>query len=595
MYVTVSGKGKAKVIQYREDTRIPGTNKRKAHVVETLGNYERMLAEDPNIIEKLKEKARAVTEEKKAEKAQLSITVSSEILSSPEICVPTYHFGQAIIQKLWEIMGLRDFFIENCGKKNAEGINQAICYLTARRCSNPDSIRACSMGQDNYAGISHLGIDIFYDVLDVLADNKDAFIKHLSAFFEKKTSRKGPEAFYDVTTISFESTRWGELRMFGFSKDHKNNEIQVVMGLLIDNHGIPITYELFPGNTMDQRTLMTSVKRLKDLYRLEKITIVADRGLNSGKNLEFICSEGNDFVISYTLKKSPEDFKALVFDDGGWESEVNDDGAILYKSKVIQKELLVKIPVTKNEREEETKTGKKRGRPCKYEQKLIPVNIHLTYSAKRAKKDREDRERLLTRLAKRLDKPYQMKASIRRGCNQYLQMDLDTENWSIDEQKIHEAEKYDGFYAIITNNMSLSTEQASTIYGGLWKIEESFRIMKTDLKARPVFVWTDKHIQGHFVMCFLALCLLRYLQFLIETQTATSLSAELIMEGIASPLALVQGPFPRNVITPTRVTDTYLMMANLLKLPQLRTNMTLTQFRAATKLDLSINLNKCTS
>ena len=127
MYVTVSGKGKAKVIQYREDTRIPGTNKRKAHVVETIGNYERMLAEDPNIIEKLKEKARSVTEEKKAEKAQLSITVSSEILSSPEICVPSYHFGQAIIQRLWEIMGLKEFFIGNCGKKNAEEINQAIC------------------------------------------------------------------------------------------------------------------------------------------------------------------------------------------------------------------------------------------------------------------------------------------------------------------------------------------------------------------------------------------------------------------------------------------------------------------------------------
>ena len=128
MYVTVSGKGKARVIQYREDTRIPGTNKRKAHVVETIGNYERMLADDPNIIEKLKEKelkdtdksakklkekARSVTEEKKAEKAQLSITVNSETLSSPETCVPSYYFGQAIIQRLWEIMGLRDFFIEN--------------------------------------------------------------------------------------------------------------------------------------------------------------------------------------------------------------------------------------------------------------------------------------------------------------------------------------------------------------------------------------------------------------------------------------------------------------------------------------------------
>ena len=89
--------------------------------------------------------------------------------------------------------------------------------------------------------------------------------------------------------------------MFGFSKNHKNNEVQVVMGLLIDNNGIPVTYELFPGNTMDQKTLKQSVDRLKKLYRLEKITVVADRGLNSGSNLEYLCAQGRDFVISYTL------------------------------------------------------------------------------------------------------------------------------------------------------------------------------------------------------------------------------------------------------------------------------------------------------
>ncbi|WP_249536734.1 hypothetical protein [Serpentinicella alkaliphila] len=84
-----------------------------------------------------------------------------------------------------------------------------------------------------------------------------------SRLFQKKTNRKESEAYYDVTTYSFESTKWGELRMFGFSKDHKNNEVQVVMGLLMDNNGIPITFELFPGNTMDQNTLVQSVEKLK--------------------------------------------------------------------------------------------------------------------------------------------------------------------------------------------------------------------------------------------------------------------------------------------------------------------------------------------
>lgn len=98
--------------------------------------------------------------------------------------------------------------------------------------------------------------------------------------------------------------------MFGFSKDGKNNEVQVVMGLLIDSNGIPVTYELFPGNTMDQSTLIKSVDRLKQLYNLDKITVVADRGLNSGSNLEYLYSQNHDFVISYTLKNLLRNLKS---------------------------------------------------------------------------------------------------------------------------------------------------------------------------------------------------------------------------------------------------------------------------------------------
>jgi transposase len=588
MYVAVFGYGKARVIQFREEKRIPGTNKKKTKVVKTLGNYERMLAEDPDVLAKLKAEAAILTRDKKESSKPLTIQVAASEIYGPEDVVPSYHFGHALVKQLWKQIKLDTFFIDHCDRKNAEAVGQVLFYLIAHRCAQPDSIRACALEQMSYAGLLPLGLDVFYGVLDVLAEQKEAVIAHLCAYFEKKTDRSGPDTYLDVTTYAFESTRWGELRMFGFSKDHKNNEVQVVMALLLDNNGIPITYELFPGNTMDQNTLIEAVEKLKVIYRLDKITVVADRGLNGGENLAYLVTGGHDFVISYTLKRSPDAFKELVLQADGWRDTWDEEHRqVICRGKVVTQVLTVKVPVSTQT--EQSAPMKRRGRPRKYESMEIPVKIHLTWSAKRAEKDRADRERMLDRLKKRLDKPYQIKASIKRGCNQYLQMTIDTENFSLDEAKIEQAARFDGYYAIVTNNLDLTTERVCQTYRGLWKIEESFRILKTDLRARPVFVWNDAHIQGHFLMCFVSLCLLRYIQYLLDSQSQVRASAEMIMEAIREPIVLVQGEYPQTIVTPTKVPPLYLDLAGLLGLPPLRTNMTLTQFRSSTKLDLSIN------
>lgn len=587
MYVAITGSGKARVIQFREDTHIPGTKKKKTRVVKTIGNYERMLAEDPNIIEKLKKEAKALTIEKKASQKPITVELASQEITSPDDVTASYCFGHALVKQMWLRMGLHLFFTEQCNKRNAEVVERAIYYLAAHRLSEPASILSSSRDQEHYAGLRPLGLDVFYQVLDTLCQNKEAIIKRLNRFFEKNTNRKGPEAYYDVTTYAFESTKWGELRMFGFSKDHKNNEVQVVMGLLLDNNGIPITYELFPGNTMDQNTLTRAVEKLKAKYHLEKIVIVADRGLNGGENLEFLYREGHDFVISYTLKRSSQELKAMALDPDGWSVTTDEkSGEILGKSKILEQVLNVKVPKA----EEESIVLKKRGRPRKYELVEIPVKIHLTWTAKRAAKDKADRERMIDKLKKRLDRPYQLKADLKRGRNQYLKLDVDTQSCCLDEERIAEAQKYDGYYAVITNNLDYSTKEVSNIYGGLWQIEETFRVLKTDLQARPVFVWSDQHIQGHFMLCYLCLSILRYAQYLLLHEKNEKVSASKIMDAFRSPLALILGTYPNNIVTPTRVPKVYLQLAEALGLPRLKTNMTLTNFRTATKLDLSINL-----
>lgn len=587
MYVAISGYDKARVVQFREDTRIPGTKKKKTHVVRTIGNYERLLAEDPDIIQKLKLQAAAETAEKKAMNQPISLQLSAETIHAPGDVTASYRFGHAVVKQLWQRMGLDALFREETGKRNAEAVEQAIYYLAAHRLCDPASILASANEQSRYAGIKPLGLDVFYQVLDTLAIHKETVIARLCAFFERHTSRSGPAAYYDVTTYAFESTKWGELRMFGFSKDHKNNEVQVVMGLLLDNNGIPITYELFPGNTMDQCTLTQAVERLKQRYRLEKIVVVADRGLNGHDNLAFLTEQGHDFVIGYTLKRAPQDLQALALNDSDWISAMcAETGELLSRTKVLADVLKVKVPAAPPPPDAKPK----RGRPRKYDTLEIPVQIHLSWTAKRAAKDRADRERMLERLRKRLKKPYQLKADLKRGRNQYLALEIDTEHCQLDQAKIARAEQFDGYYAVITNNLTYTAQQVANVYGGLWQIEESFRILKTDLRARPVFVWSDAHIQGHFVLCFLCLCLLRYAQYLLLEQKQTRASAREIMEALDSPLAIVQGEYPRSIVTPTCLTQTYLDLAGILSLPPLKTNMTLTGFRAATKLDLSLNL-----
>ena len=427
MYVAITGSGKYRVIQFREDKRIPGTKKKKAHVIKTIGNYEQMLAEDPEIIVKLKEEARGITREKKESSAPLTPSLSNQELGDESEVTESYHFGHSLILRLWETLKLDKIFAKTAGKRDQQEVMDMIFYLLVHRLTQPASILACSKEQVKYAGLPEMKLDRLYDVLDVLDASKEELITHLAKFFEKNTNRKSNRGYYDVTTYAFESTRWGELRMFGFSKDHKNNEVQVVMGLLIDNNGIPVTYELFPGNTMDQSTLTTAVARLKDLYRMEKITVIADRGLNGGPNLEFLCKAGHDFVISYTLKRSSKEFKELVWDEAGWTQTVDSKtGEVLRREKVVVQDFKYKVPLTPEEIEN---AKNKAGRPRKTREESVPVKIHLTWTASRASKDYADRQRMLDKLHKKIEKPYQMKAALKRGVNQFLEMELDTTDW----------------------------------------------------------------------------------------------------------------------------------------------------------------------
>lgn len=592
MYVSITGRKGYEQVEIKESVRIPGTNKKKQMTVKRCGSLKALTAKDPNYIENLKEKLKQEREDRKRDKTINFVTTPKEIGNIADQR-PSFHFGHMIVKKLWETMKLDSFFDKQVTKRNKEECINAIYNLLASRLGDPISILQTSKKQEKKAGIKEVSLDVLYSALDVLNENKDELIKHLSSFFEKNTKRDLSTVSYDVTNYYFESQEEGELRLFGFSKEHKTNEVIVVMGLLIDSNGIPVTMRLFPGNTMDQNTLQDSIDSLRELYGFKRITVIADRGMNSKENLVFLSSSDQHFLISYTLKKASEEIKEQSLSNDWQDLVINDDGEITNATKVMDTVVKAKVALTEKEIEaikEEKKLKGEKGRTPKYKTIEVKAKLHVSYNLKRAEKDAYDRERAIAKARKKLENGTASQ-SIKYGVNKYMLFSEELKAVGIYEDRISEEAKWDGLYAIITDNTELTSKEVFSIYKTQWKIEECFRILKTDLNARPVHVYKDEHIYGHFILCYLALCIIRYLQYWLKTEHKIEMSASRIMECIEEPRAVVMGEMPKVIIVPTDLSEDFLLLLNKLGFRKLETEMTPTRFKAITKLNLLDQLN----
>lgn len=586
MYVTVSGQGKYRVIQFREDTRIPGTKKRKAHVVKTIGNYEKLLAQNPNILEELRAQAKKLTEEKKLSRP-LSLELASDVIYSETDVSKPYYFGHGLILQLWKNLKLDSFFADQGRKEDIQPVIDAIFYLLLQRWA--DSTPSCSSDQGLYAGIEEMSLNKFYEALNILDPYKESLPQHLAGFFSRNTTKSSPRASYYLSPYAFESAKEEEAKKSRSSKED-GNEVPLLMGLLIDSRALPLGYGLFAGKTLDSKTLSQSLPSLKKLHKLDRITLVADPSLHSDHDLSYLCSLGEDFVISYTLIGSSEKFKAMVLDEGLWASVWDEKtGKTLFREKVVEEELSFRLGIEKR-KEEGIGGEKKRDHPGEYENRTLPVKIHLTWTAARAAKDRAGREKMMESLEEKMPGPCELKAAEKPGINQFLEMELNATKGIWSKEIIEQAQPYDGYYALITSDTHLSTRQLRDIYSGLEKTEEIFRILKTDLKARSAHVWSDSQIGGYFLLHYLALSMIRYAQYLLVESGEEPISVAKLMEALHRPQVLVQGEYPRLVLTPLRVDKTYLALSRVLGMKALKTSMTLAQFKVSTKLSLSKNL-----
>jgi len=276
---------------------------------------------------------------------------------------------------------------------------------------------------------------------------------------------------YDVTTFSLESVKPDSLRDFGFSKEGKCNEVQVVMGLLLDCEGRPIGYDLFPENTFDGNTMEKVLEKLRERFHIRKVIIVADRGITSKLNLKKILDRGYSYILASCLKRMKRSVQKEIFSPEGYQEIISSDST--EPEDRIHYTVIDYINSFKDED----------GNVYNLKEELI-----ITYSEKRARRDRADREGLIEKAKTLLADKSKIKSSSKRDGKRFLKEIGADSNWVLDEEAIKRDEQFDGYYGIETNEKNLSVEEVLDAYHNLWKIEKSFRIMKSTLEVQPVFL-----------------------------------------------------------------------------------------------------------
>lgn len=504
----VKGREYAAIVENIYSKQRHGSSSR---TIRSCGDLIKLRLENPNIDEELKQEvARLNADAKAASQAWINRHLQS-VDCTQDRALKQVNYGIAFYRRIWESLKLHTWF--DRAKRNARGrigydLDQAVFLLAAMRILKPMSKSKTFGSRDELLfDFNKLSLDDIYHSLDVLADKKKTILSNLNRILEEIYARVKTIAFYDVTTFYFESFDSDELRARGMSKENKTNEVQVVLGLLVDGEGIPIDYELFRGNTSEMNTIVEVVNNYKAKNKLEKVTVVADRGLNSRLNLKTLTDLNFDYIVAQSIDRLPAETKEKIFRENNWDQEfVAQDGSETFKVKTIKQS---SAPELDNE-------------------------IIVTWSAKRQAHD-------LKVLNERFDKCKQLldrgtgavDASIKHGVRQFLRIKKGAKvAYATNDDLYQKRKKQAGYYALVTSHKHTDAMQIYRDLRRLWHIEECFRVMKTNLDTRPVYVWTPKRIRGHFLVCYLALVMERLAYYRIR-QVGLDLSSQKVIELLA--------------------------------------------------------------
>jgi transposase len=348
-------------------------------------------------------------------------------------------------------------------------------------------------------------LDDAYDALAHFDKISVALQQHLHDQMVKQHGRETNTVYYDVTNYYFEIDKQDELRRRGPSKENKKKPI-VQMGLLMDKVGMPILYKMFPGNTHDSQTLMPVLADIKKKFDVKRMVIVADKALNSSDNIAFNTALGDGYIYSKSIRGASEDFKGWVLETRGYR-EVSNHFKI--KSKLVP-DAVINVTMEQN------------GKYKKKKKFIIEQKWIVFYSEKYATRAKHKREEAIEKAVKMIKNPAKYRQTFDYGAAGYIEnLKVDKETGEIanideilvlDQNKIEEESQYDGYYAIVTSELDDRDENIVELYRGLWRIEDSFKVSKSVLGTRPIYLRNDNHINAHFLVCFVSLLIARIVE-----------------------------------------------------------------------------------
>lgn len=387
-----------------------------------------------------------------------------------------YGFVQAI-EKGIAHYSLSTIF-ERISKKHklSYSLTDVVKLLMAERLNEPSSKLNNYQNQDEYLGLHQVELHHIYRSLNYLSKYSKLIQKQIFQTGRDLFNMQLDVVFYDVTTFYFSSEKEGGLRQKGFGKDGKIGKTQVVFGLLIDKDKNPVAYRLYKGSQYEGHTFEDAIKTLKEEYQINKVIVVADRGMLSKHNIKLV-SETYEFIVGERLKSLPTKIQDTLLDITNYKQE---------------------WVYTKNNQSVNLQYT-----TINYQAR----SIISTYSEKRAKKDRIEREQRIEKAGQLLKSP----SLINKKPARYYLKNETTGKYVLDQKKIEESKRFDGFIAICTNNKSLKVEQVLDHYRHLFQIEQTFRSFKNHLEIRPMFHWNDTRIEGHIALCYMSYAIENYL------------------------------------------------------------------------------------
>lgn len=527
--------------------------------IKRLGKHSELLLITDNPLEYAKNEVKKMNEEYRSGRSEFIVTMDfNERIPSTDSLYSnstSLNIGYLYLKDIYAKLNLSDFFKSvSSDRKITYDCNKICQFLTYARILDPASKYGTYDKLDTYYEKPQVEYQHMIRFLDILDRNSDKYLKHLFDNSENIVKRDTSVMYYDCTNYFFETERPDEeivdevtgeiilgLRQFGISKENKTSPI-VEMGLIMDSRGIPISMCIHPGNTNEQLTAVPLEKEVIKMTGNKKFIYCADAGLGSYNIRKFNDMGGRAYIVTQSVKKLGQEIKDIVFNDSNYRLLSNDDAITLKEMRTFNKkdannlslynDFAYKVIPANTAMDTGLYEEKvyKNGRTKKVKTKgTLHQYIIVTFSRKMMEYQRTIRERQLERAKKllRLKDP----EKIKKGPNDIRRFlkntSSDTANYVLDMDKIHEEEKYDGFYAVATN-LDDSAKDILAVAQNRYKIEDCFRIMKTNFDARPVFLRKPERIRAHFLICYTALLIHRLMECKLDDNLTHVTTSNLI-------------------------------------------------------------------